>query len=203
MIEERYEFTSGTKKTLVITIVAGVILAIAGLLITMLSGGHHTENGDGHATEQVAGDHATDDHAVTEADGHEEGGHHGPAIWLKRLFVNLWINNIFFLGLGLIGIFFFAIQYAAQAGWSAGFLRVPLAFGNWILVAGVLIAVVFAAAYPSHALFHWLDDSLFDPQSENYDKIIAGKSWYLDKIFFIVRMIIFFGGWFLLFKKLS
>lgn len=203
MIEEKYEFTSGTKKTLLITIVVGLILTIGGLLITM-SGGDH---GGGHGTEQVASDHgsghdSSDGHEVASG-SHEEEGHHGPAIWIKRLLANLWINNIFFIGLALIGVFFFAIQYASQAGWSAGVLRIPLAFGNWILVGGILLVVVFAAAYPSHALFHWLDSSLYNPESENFDKIIAGKSWYLNQGFYFARMLVFFGGWFFLFKKLA
>ncbi len=53
---------------------------------------------------------------------------HGPS-WVTRLLANLWINNVFFTGLAVIGIFFFAIQYVAQAGWATGFLRIPLAFG--------------------------------------------------------------------------
>jgi len=37
-----------------------------------------------------------------------------------------------------------------------------------------------------------------DPASENYDKIIAGKSWYLNFGFFLVRMIAYFAVWYYL-----
>ena len=204
MIEEKYEFTSGTKKTLLIVIGVGVVLTILGLIFAAMGGDHGSADGHAavdHATEQVKTIQTSSAEMAEEAGA--DGGHHGPAIWLKRLFVNLWINNIFFLGLGLIGLFFFAIQYAAQAGWSAGLKRIPLAFGNWILISFVLIAGVFAAQYPSHALFHWLDSSLYDPASPNYDAIIAGKSWYLSQPFYIVRMLLFFGLWYFFFKKIS
>ncbi len=184
MVEEKYEFTSGAKKNLMIAFVAGIIMTALGFLILNLLGG----------------DHGAVEHGAEAAAAHGDG--HGFA-WYKRLFANLWINNVFFVGLGLIGVFFFAIQYAAQAGWSAGMLRIPLSFGNWILIGGVLMAITFAAAYPSHSLFHWLDSTLYDPASENYDKIIAGKSWYLNKIFYLGRFVVFFGAWWLFFRQLK
>src|SRR5687767_9074445 len=61
-------------------------------------------------------------------------GHHKKG-WKERLYTSLWMNNVFFTGLGIIGLFFVAIQYAAQAGWSAGILRVPLSMGSWIPIA--------------------------------------------------------------------
>jgi len=207
MIEEKYEFTSGAKKSLLITIAVGVVFTIIGLL-TASPGEHGSEGGHGndHATEQhssVTSDDIQADILLTSADSEEAGGHHGPAVWLKRLITNLWINNIFFIGLAIIGVFFFTLQYATQAGWSAGVLRIPLAFGNWLPIAAVLMAVVFVIAWFSHSLFHWLDTSLYDPTSENYDSIVAGKSWYLNKTFYIVRFFVFFGGWYFFFKKVS
>ncbi len=209
MIEEKYEFTSGAKKTLFITIAVGIVFTIIGLLMVG-SGGHHEEagHGDGHAIEQhnVSGD--SDSSVVLTASGDTEGhaeagGHHGPAVWVKRLITNLWINNIYFVGLALIGVFFFTLQYATQAGWSAGVVRIPLAFGNWLPIAAVLMAVVFVVAWLSHSLFHWMDASLFDPLSANFDPIVAGKSWYLNKVFYIARFIVFFGGWYFFFKKVA
>ncbi|MEL6556551.1 MAG: quinol:cytochrome C oxidoreductase [Bacteroidota bacterium] len=205
MIEEKYEFTSGTKKALLITIVIGIVLTIGGLLITMSGGGHGDDHGHADAGQvKIETVNQSDVEMKTvAAGGGEDGHHHGAPVWQKRLFSNLWINSIFFVGLALIGIFFFAIQYASQAGWSAGVLRVPLAFGNWLPFAALSIAVVFGASYSSHSLFHWLDSSLYDPESANYDKIIAGKSWYLNQGFYIGRFLVFFGVWYWLFKKLA
>ena len=82
--------------------------------------------------------------------GHEAVTEHGAAghefHWSQRLFANLWINNVYFIGLGIIGIFFFAVQYAARAGWSAVLLRIPLSFGNWLPYAFGLLLIIFFLA---------------------------------------------------------
>ncbi len=180
MVEEKFEFTSKAKKNLFITFGVGILLTILGILIMNMGGGH-------------------DAHGAAEAADH--GGH--AFHWSKRLFADLWINNVFFVGLALIGVFFFAIQYAAQAGWSAGVLRIPLAFGNWLPIGAALMAIVFGLTYGNHAIFHWLDHSLYDPASENFDKIISGKSWYLNEPFYFGRFIVFFAGWWLFFSRMK
>lgn len=142
------------------------------------------------------------------------GGHHEgaeaeahPFHWYERLYANLWINNVFFTGIAIVGVFFFAIQFAAQAGWSAPILRVMLSFGNWLPIAGILMIVTFFIA--NHDLFHWTHAYLFDKNDPQYDKIIDGKGaffyWPMEKgtfpIFYIVRMVLFFTFWVLFFKK--
>ncbi len=79
-------------------------------------------------------------------------------LWLKRLYTTLWMNNIYFVGLGIIGLFFVAIQYAAQAGWSAGIKRIPLAMGAWIPVSGVITLVLWFIV--KHDVFHWTHEGL-------------------------------------------
>lgn len=142
------------------------------------------------------------------------GGHHEgaeaeahPFHWYERLYANLWINNVFFSGIAIVGVFFFAIQFAAQAGWSAPILRVMLSLGNWLPIAGILMIVTFFIA--NHDLFHWTHSYLFDKNDPQYDKIIDGKGaffyWPMEKgtfpIFYILRMVLFFGFWVLFFKK--
>lgn len=142
------------------------------------------------------------------------GGHHEgaeaeahPFHWYERLYANLWINNVFFTGIAIVGVFFFAIQFAAQAGWSAPILRVMLSLGNWLPIAGILMIVTFFIA--NHDLFHWTHSYLFDKNDPQYDKIIDGKGaffyWPMEKgtfpIFYILRMVLFFGFWVLFFKK--
>lgn len=142
------------------------------------------------------------------------GGHHEgaeaeahPFHWYERLYANLWINNVFFTGIAIVGVFFFAIQFAAQAGWSAPILRVMLSLGNWLPIAGILMIVTFFIA--NHDLFHWTHSYLFDKNDPQYDKIIDGKGaffyWPMEKgtfpIFYILRMVLFFGFWVLFFKR--
>ena len=185
--EERFEFTAKTKRNILIFIVVGVVLAGIGIL-QMMGGGHGVEHG-GHGGGAMA-------------DGH---GFH----WTKRLFANIWINNIFFAGISVIGVTFVAIQYAAQAGWSVGVKRIAMAFGSWLPIGGILLLVSFLAF--GHDIFHWTHHTLYDPASAEFDAIINGKKAYFfwpladhpgTPVFFLARMVIFFGVWYLLFRKL-
>ena len=175
MTDERYIFSGKAKKNLAITLIVGVVLAIVGVI--MMNSGGHGEHGE----------------VATEG--------HGAFNWTTRLFANLWINNMYFTGLSIIGVFFVAIQYVAQAGWSAGFKRIPIAFGNWLPFSFILILGVFLVA--NHDLFHWTHESLYDESSAGYDSIIAGKAWYLDTTFYLIRMVIYFAVWYLLFNAIK
>ncbi len=226
MSEERFDFNPGIRKKIFIAAILGVVLIILGNIFQPK--GHGEEHGDeGTHTEQVAdtgheeaGDHDTegdhdqgDDHGAAdaghgaEADGH--GGGHGEKGWFSRLKADLWINNVYFVGLALIGLFFFAIQYAAQAGWSAYIIRVPLSMAHWLPYAGVLMIVLFFLVKGD--IFHWTHHDLYDPASPNYDALIDGKKGFFFgpgmstdglPIFYLLRMVVFFGVWVFLFRKL-
>ena len=201
--EERYTFTAGTKKTLTIIGVVGIVLLVLGTIIAM-SGGHH-EEGE-HAINELTSQTQLTASVEEGPAAEHEGEHHGSATWLKRVFANLWVNNVYFTGLALIGIFFVAIQYAAQAGWSAGMKRIPLAMAHWLPIAGVLMLVSWFIV--KHDVFHWTHDSLYAEGTEGFDEIIFGKSamWYWPleggtfPLFFVLRMVIFFAIWFMMFK---
>jgi len=143
------------------------------------------------------------------------GGHHGEESateghhfhWMNRVAANLWATNVYFTGLAIIGVFFVAIQYAAQAGWSAIIIRIPGAFGYWLPIAGVLMLALFFVF--GHDLFHWTHESLYVKGGEEFDKIIHGKRafffWPMHEhphfpYFFIFRMVLFFGLWYYLFQ---
>jgi hypothetical protein len=129
--------------------------------------------------------------------------HEGHANWIKRIFAALWMNNVFFTGIGIIGLFFVAIQYAAQAGWSAPIKRIPLAMGSWIPIAGILMLISWFVV--KQDVFHWTHPGLY--AAEGGDKIIQGKGvlWFWPlaggtfPAFFIARMVIFFGLWYMFF----
>src|SRR5690606_2381418 len=108
----------------------GIVLVIAGFLMSMSN--PPAAGGDHHAMAEQLVASTLQDH------GHAEGRSNGFAYALKRLYTSLWMNNMFFVGIGIIGLFFVAIHYAAQAGWSAGVIRIPLAMGTWIPIAGIL-----------------------------------------------------------------
>ena len=178
-LDQRFDFTASIKKSILTVLAIGALLLGIGIVMAM-TGGHHEEGAE-------AGAHAFH--------------------WYERLYASIWVNNVFFSGIAIIGVFFFAIQFAAQAGWSAPILRVMLSLGSWLPIAGVLMLATFFVA--NHDLFHWTHSYLFDKNDPQYDKIIDGKGafffWPMEKgtfpVFYIARMVIFFGFWVFFFNK--
>ena len=97
MSEDKFVFTADSQKKLFIAKIAGLVLVVVGILL-LAFGGH------GH-------------------EGAADAGHHFH--WLHRVWVNMWINNVYLVGIALCGVLFLAIQYASQAGWSAYIKRIP------------------------------------------------------------------------------
>lgn len=208
--DENYVYRAETRKKLFILLGVGVALFIIGVLLAMSSGGHHEAGSGGHAAVQSADLVASaQQHAATSQAGVEDAGHgEGKPAWLKRIVTSLWMNNVFFAGIGIIGLFFVAIQYAAQAGWSVGVKRIGLAMGTWIPIAGILMLLLWALT--NHDIFHWTHSYLYGETLTNgavnptYDPIISKKGpfffWPLAggtfPVFFLLRMVLFFGVWY-------
>lgn len=193
MAEEQFQFTAKAKKRLSILAIVGVVLLILGIF-SASSNSHADEASHGEQTEQVAESHGEEAHATEEHAGEEGHGYH----WSKRIFANLWINNMYFVGLALLGVFFVAIQYVSQAGWSAALIRIPMSFGNWLPIGGILTLAIFLLG--GHDIFHWTHEYLYDVNDPRYDAIIAGKEGYLNTPFFLARMVVYFVVWYLMFR---
>ena len=179
MTEERLIISRKTNNKFFLMIAVGVVLLIAGIIFMAAGGGaeHHAE---GHGEAAAAG--------------------HEAASWTKRLFVNLWLNNVYFTGIALIGTFFVAVQYVAYAGWSVLIKRIPEALSYYLPIGGIVMLVVFL--FGSHDIFHWTHEYLYDVNDPRYDPIIAGKSGYLNTAFFLIRMVVFFALWIVFFNWL-
>lgn len=196
--DEKYVFKPETRMRLFMVLGVGIFLFAVGTWMAM--------SGSGHEEHKAAADITKDMVASLDAPAEEvAAAEHGSAPWLKRIYTSLWMNNVFFTGFGLIGLFFVAIQYAAQAGWSAGVKRVPLAMGHWIPIAGVLMLVLWFVVKGD--VFHWTHADLYARGGADYDEIIDGKGsyffWPMENgtfpIFFIIRLVAFFGLWYMFF----
>ncbi|KRT16597.1 quinol:cytochrome C oxidoreductase [Pedobacter ginsenosidimutans] len=118
----------------------------------------------------------------------------GDKVMHERTFANLLLMAYYFACVCMSGTFFLAVQYVAQAGWSASILRVPQAMAKTLPIAAVILVVVISAGLYTHNLYHhWHADGLTDPKSANYDSIIAGKSVFLNVPFFLGRQVVFLG----------
>jgi len=110
----------------------------------------------------------------------------------ERTFANLLLMGYYFTCVCAAGAFFLALQFVAQAGWSAGLLRVPQAFAKVLPIASVVLIIIIAAGLYSHNLYHhWNIEGVADENSPTYDHVLAGKAGYLNKPFFIGRQVVF------------
>jgi hypothetical protein len=211
-LDEKFSLAAKMKKNIMYLMIFGVVFIALGFIFDS-TGKHHEGATEEHhsslkTTEQVLlaseGEHAV---AVPSADEHTaEVEHHEPTV-MTRLFANLLINGVYLAWMALAGLMFYVIQYVADAGWSSGFKRVPEAFSGVLPFAGAILFVIIAAGLFSHELYgHWAAEGLATEGSANYDKIIAGKSAWLNVPFFLLRIVAFFTIWSLfreLFRKFS
>ena len=113
--------------------------------------------------------------------------HHGVS---GRLWANLLVDGYFFFTISLAAVFFLALQYVSEMAWGVTTQRVFQAIMAFMPVGAVVLLIVFAASslHMNH-LYHWMAEGVMEEGHENYDKIIAGKSAYLNQPFFWVRTI--------------
>ncbi|MBK9177695.1 MAG: quinol:cytochrome C oxidoreductase [Flavobacteriales bacterium] len=119
----------------------------------------------------------------------------------QRTWSALLVNGFFFLGIGLGALFFYALQNATETAWSVLVKRVYEGIMAWIPVGAIVMIVVLAAgSLHLHHIYHWMDASLYDKASPNYDEIMAGKKAFLNQPFFWIRSLVYLGT-FVLFAR--
>jgi hypothetical protein len=125
----------------------------------------------------------------------EHGEDHGASLG-QRIWANLLVNSYFFGGISLGAVFFYAVQYAAQASWSTVFMRIFSAIGTFLPIGlGLLLIIFIAGRVGAHHLYHWQNQDLYDPKNPAFDPVINHKHAYFSDAFFFGRIILFFGGW--------
>ncbi|CAN5333071.1 hypothetical protein BH09BAC6_BH09BAC6_02660 [soil metagenome] len=136
---------------------------------------------------------------------------------VERTFANLLLMGYYFTCVCICGVFFCALQYVAQAGWSASILRVPQAFVKVLpIAAAILFVIICAGLFITHTGLNeegkqttipylyklWALKGVTTPGNENYDAIITAKSGFLNVPFFLIRIALYlvsysFLGWLL------
>ncbi len=111
----------------------------------------------------------------------------------SRVWANVLLNNQLFLGITLGGAFFLAVHRIAWSGWHTALQRIPEALTSFLPVAFLLMLLVF---FGMDDLYHWSHKDLHDP-------ILEGKSTWLNRPFFFIRMILYFAGWILLTRAMK
>jgi len=157
--------------------------------------GHDAHGEEAHGDGDTHDAHADESHETAHGD-HDAHAEHEAHQIANRPWSALYVAAIFFLGLGLGQLFFLGIQYVAQAGWSAGLLRVMEAQAFAIVIPLIFILIIsFLGFGHVHHMFHWMVEGIDVPGHPNYDPIIAEKTGFLSPLFFSIRAIIYMVGW--------
>lgn len=104
----------------------------------------------------------------------------------ERLWTSYLVAFFYFSAMAVSGLFWVAINNVAKAGWSVTIRRYAEATTSFIpaiLVGGLVLLVGFKYLYP------WAD-----PEVLASSPVIASKTGYLNKGFFVVRLFVFAVG---------
>lgn len=103
----------------------------------------------------------------------------------------LYVSAFFFFMIALGVLAFYAVQYAAQAGWSPVLFRVMEGITAYLLPGSIIVFIILAlSGFHLNHLFVWMD-----PEIVAHDEIIRNKSGYLNVPFFLIRAAIYIAGW--------
>lgn len=144
-----------------------------------------------HEAHHTHGGHH-DHHEVSkeERDAHVAHVYHQEA---NKPWSALYVAGIFFFLISVGVLAFYAIQHAAQAGWSPVVFRVMEGITAYVPVGAVIVFLLLLASvlHINHNhLFIWMDKEVVAN-----DAIIQGKSSFLNVPFFLIRAAIFMAGW--------
>ncbi|MBI3134806.1 MAG: quinol:cytochrome C oxidoreductase [Bacteroidetes bacterium] len=124
-----------------------------------------------------------------------------------RILSNLLIDGFYFFAIALGALFFLALQYATETGWSVAIKRVVEGVASYVYVGIAVLLALFAfltltkggyTEVDGHHLGHIY--SWMDPQIVEHDTIIANKAPFLTKPFFWVVTALYFAVYILFYR---
>ena len=147
---------------------------------------------DGHGGGHGETAHEADGAAAHAAEGH--GMDHDEHLLHQlqnRPWAALYVAVFFFFMISLGVLAFYAVQRASQAGWSPLLFRVMEGITAWLVPGGIILFVilVLSVLHMNH-LFVWMD-----AETVAHDELLQGKAGYLNPTFFLIRALVFLGGW--------
>ena len=145
---------------------------------------------------------------------HNPHDHGGQEFWS-----NLLVWGFYFFAIALGGLFFYALQYAAEVGWSSQLKRVfeGIFHRNIPAFSLVLVIVFIASTLHVNHIYHWMDPGTYsefvipatvEGEHSTYtdnaeatgaqvnlgiDKIIKNKRAYLNEGFWWARTLVYLG----------
>lgn len=202
-----YTLTSKLKLFAIIFMVVGAIGIISGFLTTPSSIKEvkemlDTNHGDSHNIGKTQNENHKN--VIGSHDGNEEEAHDNEAHYehvlqqmQNRPWAAIYVATFFFFIIVLGVLTFYAIQYASQAGWSPVLFRVMEGITAYlpIITAVLFILLLLSGVFNMNHMFSWMNPDLVNPDSPDFDKVIAEKSGWLNVPFFLIRAAFYMLGW--------
>lgn len=126
-------------------------------------------------------------------------GAHGDNLNSTRFWAVLLQNSLFWLLLVNVSIFFIVICTLAMGGWQVAFRRVTEAIASLVPIMGIItIVILLCIIFGGRAdIYPWLDKKILE-----HDKILNGKTGFLNPYVYLIVSIIVIALWAYLGKKL-
>jgi len=124
-----------------------------------------------------------------------------------RILSNFLIDGLFFLFISLGALFFLALQYATETGWSVAVKRVVEAVASYVLVGVSVLGLIFLyitfadGGYTENDhghhvghIYQYFDNAFVDGNEHMHgDKMIQNKRPFLTKTFFWGATVVYFA----------
>ena len=131
--------------------------------------------------------------------GHEEE----VATYHMRFWSNFLQNAVYFFGMAFTAMFGYCAFITAYGGWFSGMKRLWEAYALWMGVGLIMFLVLIAGVWGHfHHLYHWNAEGITDPADAHYDRIIAGKSAFLNRYWYTGATIICVGVFYFITAKI-
>lgn len=122
----------------------------------------------------------------------------------NKPWIGLYMSLFYFTSISLGSLFFLGIQYVSKSGWSIIIHPIMEEVSSFLPYGGVMILIILLLNAMDYIhIFHWMDPSLYDSTSLEYDKVIASKKLFLNIPFFLIRSFIYIIGWCFFYFKIK
>lgn len=109
-----------------------------------------------------------------------------------QFFFSYLVSFTFFSGIALSALIMVMLHHITNSSWGVVFRRISETFTANIWIWAIFIIPIL---FGIHNLYHWSHPELLEYGTEEYDKIVAGKSPFLNSTFFIIRQVVYFAIW--------
>jgi hypothetical protein len=146
---------------------------------------------DAHAEDShKVASHDNHDNAHAGKDKHQEHLEHVLKQYKNKPWSAFFITAFFFFMLSVMVLVFYAIQWAAEAGWSITIFRVMEALTAYILPGSILMLVfLFASGFHMNDIYVWMGEHA------KHDEIIQAKASWLNIPFWLIRSVLYLLGY--------